>query len=321
MPWTEEKEIRKFCYYNHLADKQTLVEGVVKTLLSINYFDQEMYATHGILTSMEIQRHFCSVIRRRKGLEFQTFTEEYFYPEVLEYVNQLKELARDRNKPKRAEDSQEEGGRDVIFSTSEKYNEITEIINDDNNSNNDVINADSGIQKPDLLQTGIDIRIEKNRIEKNRIDNINLNSTNLSPSEVDPKKSDLSDSDSKPKSKPKKPPHPARADIIRIWEERFKLAFVQDKDTNTSLAHIVKKLEAMLLKQEKVPPEHINTAIVEYWANMLRNWDKLPAQFYQDQISFVAIDKQLDKIIQILRKSISKNFYEKPKPEQSQEWD
>lgn len=307
MLWNEEKEIRKLCFKKHLP--QDLVEQVVSRLISVNYFDEAMYSAFGILTSVDIQRHFASVVRRRKGIERQDFIEEYFYPEIAEKIKEYKQLSIDKeagkDTVKKPEIKEVPSWKDSISEKTEKYNEITEKINVDINSNDVVKLEENGQQEPEEIQTTIDIekkRKEKNRKEKDSNNTINLNSTNLSFSdEVPDSQSAVEVSVSGPRGPAKKSPHPARAGIIAAWEKRFKLPFVQDKDTNTALAHLIRKIEG-IMKIENIPPEKMNSGIIEYfkWLVAPENWAKLTV-FYQQQVSFVALDKQFDKIVVQLR--------------------
>lgn len=82
--------------------KVKFFQSVVDILIKEKVFDQELYETKGILTSIKLQKNFFRATKRRKYTGTEPFP--YLYPETIEYIKKIHKIE-DQEVPKTDENT------------------------------------------------------------------------------------------------------------------------------------------------------------------------------------------------------------------------
>jgi hypothetical protein len=130
------------------------------------------------------------------------------------------------------------------------------------------------------------------------------NISNDSNKKISPAKPKNADSGQNGKVKPKKAPHPAREGIITIWERGNNMIYVQDKDNNMAIPSLIRKLEALIPKEDTGISDAVSEANIArkyewLWANKFLLNDFLQKQYR----TFFGIEKYFHDIVGDIRDS------------------
>lgn len=326
MKWGNQELIRFAYNYRFHKEDHELINLVVEYLLGIDYFDNKVYTSHGILTSTQIQNHYFSVSERRQQIDFNP---EYLCPGIEELITRIL-----TKKAKKAESKNQEIEENVSAQAPEiePLKTYPKTLDSPLRINVD-INSNKCEQESELLSTGIQNNADNNSIKERKgneskgkeskdfiilhneefteiglgLDSEKLEVPNPLPKEPDkppesnnvsvPLEDDPIGAEKKESSggRAKKPKHGARDAIIEKWKSKFETVHTNDYEPNVAINHICKHLENHV-KANGYPPEQYVNEILRTWDHILSRWNLLD-DYYSKQISFVSIKKNLENII------------------------
>ncbi len=273
---------------------QSMVRKVVKFLLKeYDFFDNEIFENHKILTSATIQASFLTMTKRRKrnrvlqmsGIHVATLARlkrgDFVVKDCgVEIVNDKGELVELFEVPVK------KGGKECKV----KQKEVKDQLNGRIDSSKEELSEPS-------LEVEELIRLGKEKMEESQTSSYSREQEGEEKKNVALKK------------KPEK--HPARDALVAIWEERMGMKYISDVVQNTAVRQLCKKIEKNILM--KTPKMKGNTDLVEqialFFKEMMDRWGELD-NFYQKQVAFTAINKQFENIIYQQRNGVLDSSYQ-----------
>ena len=99
-----------------IADTVGVSEGAVKEVilkaLQVDFFDQDIYKKHNVLTSLGIQKRFKSAVYKREKIEY---IEEYMVSDVIKIVSDVKNQVSDvRSTQSKVKERKEKKSKKII---------------------------------------------------------------------------------------------------------------------------------------------------------------------------------------------------------------
>lgn len=275
------------------------INSAIEYLVEEDYFDKEIFNKYQILTNKDAQNNWMIAARKRANFLTGIVQEiilvdygqhiEYYETKTMkrmsglsqnnnskstkseeEVIEIFEEIPCDGEEPTvpRSESSPSDIENNTVSKAKQskaKQSEAKEIFFD---SSNQITSKEVGLESMPVLE--IENKAIRDIAHNDAISSFELEPPNP-PTETKNVKSGENSQKTPHSKKTPKPPHPARAEFIKIWEAETGLVYVSDFEVNTSIASIMKKFEGYVrgkIDRKEIAPN--NQPIEFHMAEMYR---------------------------------------------------